>query len=457
MSRLAEFIYSRAWAMREDLIEPLTDIVTRHLAGEKLSKEDIQARIGSDKKARSGYQVVGSTAIIPIMGVISKRASWVHDVSPGVGTSTQRISEDIKAAIADRAVADIAFEIDSPGGSVDGVPELADQIFELRGTKPMTAYVSGMMASAAYWIGSAADKIVATKASQIGSIGVYALVRDFSVAEHNRGVKNTLIRAGRYKAAGHPAKAMTDEDRQVIQEEITDYFEMFVAAVQKHRGMSDEQVRAVAIGRTFIASKAAENGLIDEIGDMTAILGSSEGAVRVNQPAGTEPEAAEKQEESGMDYSKITLEVLEKECPDLVTSIQNKAREGYVAASEIAQPEDAEKAKSDAVTAERARVCGIVAKGAVKEYAAAGVADIVQDAVNNGLSVAEAEGKMKDRALRQLQGLDNPSPGASHDDDPQPEEPKTHEDHLKLARAYKEEHKCTMQEALQKTAAKRRR
>jgi len=259
---------TRPWAIRENYLQVISSAVKELLNGDE---EAAGKRFGED--FQPGYEVSGGVAIISISGIIFKRQSLFRRLFQS-GTSILRIQNDLNAALVDKDVSTILLDIDSPGGSVDGVAELADLVYEARSRKEIIAYANGQMASAAYWIGSAASKIYASKTAEVGSIGVYAVVEDWSVHNHNAGIKVDVIKAGRYKAAGHPDRPFTEDDREVIQAEVNEYFNLFVEAVARHRRFSKEQMAAVANGRIFIGQKAASARLVDGIRKVNELVPS---------------------------------------------------------------------------------------------------------------------------------------------------------------------------------------
>ena len=272
--KINKLLFMRPWAVREDILRLITVIFERHTMGEKLSNQEIEAIAKSNKKEDSGYEVKDGIAYVPIYGVISKRSNMVENISQPVGTAIQQIRTDFKLSMEDNDAKTIIFEIDSPGGSVDGVAELSDMIFQARGTKKMIAYANGQMDSAAYWIGSSADKVYASKGSEVGSIGVFSVIDDYTVANHNTGLRVEIIKAGKDKAAGHPDKPFTQEDREIIQEEVDTYYGLFTEAVKRNRNMSAENLENVATGEIFIGQKALDAGLIDGVMDYDTLINS---------------------------------------------------------------------------------------------------------------------------------------------------------------------------------------
>jgi signal peptide peptidase SppA len=156
--------------------------------------------------------------------------------------------------------------LDSPGGEVFGVSELADKIYAAREQKKIIAVANSLMASAAYWIGSSAHEIVATPSSITGSIGVIAMHEDWSKALESMGVKTTIITAGEHKADGSPYAPLTEPAAIEIKKRVDYYYEMFTESVGRNRGNTANQVKKTyGDGRVFNAKEAKDIGLIDRI------------------------------------------------------------------------------------------------------------------------------------------------------------------------------------------------
>jgi ClpP class serine protease len=147
----------------------------------KLREQRARA-IGAKLRDVGGMLVeqVGKVAVLPMFGTISQRPSLMTKYSGG--TSAEQFAGAHAALLDDGSVRSIVWEVDSPGGSVAGVPEAAARLVGMRGQKKTVAVSNALMASAAYWLGSAADEIVAAPSSLTGSIGVVAVHEDYSRA-----------------------------------------------------------------------------------------------------------------------------------------------------------------------------------------------------------------------------------------------------------------------------------
>ncbi|NJN53292.1 MAG: S49 family peptidase [Anaerolineae bacterium] len=178
--------------------------------------------------------------------------------------SVQKFTAQFRAALRDPDIASIVIDVDSPGGQVGGVEELAAEIFDARGQKPITAVVNTLAASAAYWIASAADEIVISPSGQAGSIGVFLIHEDMSAALAAAGETVTLISAGKYKVEGNPFEPLTEEARGAMQEMVNEYYGMFTKAVARNRGVKVADVRnGFGEGRVVGAGQAVALGMAD--------------------------------------------------------------------------------------------------------------------------------------------------------------------------------------------------
>jgi signal peptide peptidase SppA len=202
------------------------------------------------------------------------------------GTSTGQFGRDFDAIINDSRFGAVILNIDSPGGSVFGVKELSDKIYNARGRKPIVAVTNSFNASAAYWISTAADEMVVTPSGEIGSVGVVAVHQEISKAEEQYGVRTTIIKAGRYKAEGNFHEPLNDEAREAIQKRVDEYYDDFVSSVARNRGTTAAAVKSkFGEGRMFGAKEAVERGMADRIGTLEAVGVRMAGAIAAKKKA----------------------------------------------------------------------------------------------------------------------------------------------------------------------------
>ena len=266
-------ILTSPWSIIPSKLIEIVEIYNVHLKGEKIDLKIIEAQIGKPlNREDQGYEVIDGVALIPIDGVISKKMNMFSKISGGA--STQMIARDFQQALKDPTVRAIILNIDSPGGSVDGTFELANMIYESRGTIPIIAHTDGMMASAAYAIGSAADKIyISGNTTQVGSIGVIVTHYDYSAQDEKRGIKITHITAGKYKAVGADSKPLSQEDKEIIQAEVDYLYTEFVETIARNRGVPvDQALSGMAEGKLFIGKTAITAQLADGVSALEKLI-----------------------------------------------------------------------------------------------------------------------------------------------------------------------------------------
>ncbi len=207
-------------------------------------------------------QNIEKTAVIAIHGILTKKPG-AFDVFLGM-TSYEQIEEQITQALADSSIETIILEIDSPGGEVNGVFDLADFIYESRAKKRIIAIANDDAYSAAYAIASSAEKIFLTRTSGIGSIGVIASHIDQSEFDEKQGIKYTTIFAGRRKNDLNPHEPINSEGLESLREEIDRLYEMFVQLIARNRNLSTERIKSTEAGLYF-GEKAIEIGLADGV------------------------------------------------------------------------------------------------------------------------------------------------------------------------------------------------
>ncbi len=225
--------------------------------------------IGSRRMPRPRAR--GSVAVIPLQGPITQRGSAFDEFFGG--TSAQAFEAAFARAMQSDRVSAVVLDVDSPGGTVGGVQQAADRVFAARGTKPVVAVANSVMGSAAYWIGSQADHVVATPNSDVGSIGVFRMHQDVSEAMAKDGHKFTLIGVPEHKTESTPFAPLSDDARAHHFEQVEEKFAAFNASVARARGVSEKDARAnFGRGRDFSSHKAKSVGLVDRVASMDDVL-----------------------------------------------------------------------------------------------------------------------------------------------------------------------------------------
>jgi capsid assembly protease len=264
-------ILTSAWAIQPEKLLEIQSIYATHLRGDKIDLEALEARLNRPlANEQQEYELrAGGVAVLSIEGVIAPKANMFTRVSGGV--STQMATQQIESAMADSRVRALVLSIDSPGGSTFGTPELANAIYEMGQTKPIVAVSDATMASAAYWIGSAANAVfVSGPTVQVGSIGV---VMTHNYQPQAAGTKATDITAGRYKRIATANEPLSDAGRAYLQGHVDHLYSVFVETVAKHRGTTPEAViEHMADGRVFIGQQAIDAGLVDGVATVDALV-----------------------------------------------------------------------------------------------------------------------------------------------------------------------------------------
>lgn len=214
----------------------------------------------------------GRVAQISIVGSITRRGSMWEDFFGGA--SVEGTIAALRNVAADDSVSTVLLNIDSPGGTVDGLPELAAEVRKLRDSKHVVAMANSLAASAAYWLASQADEIVASPEALIGSIGVFTAHQDWSAMLEHMGIKTTYIHAGKYKVEANPDEPLSTEARDHLQSIVDEAYGLFVADVAKGRGVTAAQVRSdYGQGRVLTAKDAKAVGMIDRIAGYHETIG----------------------------------------------------------------------------------------------------------------------------------------------------------------------------------------
>lgn len=267
-------VFTTPWAILPDKLAEICEVIELRSRGQEFTREEIRERVGvfDRPQDRTAAGRGGQVAVLNLFGTITHRANMLQEFSGG--TSTEIFSKAFQAAVEDGNVSAIVINADTPGGTVPGVPELSEQIYNSRGTKPIITVVNPMMCSAGYWIGSAADEIVAVpSAIDIGSLGVVNVHSETSQMDEKLGVRNTVIRSVSSKALVNSFEPLTAEGRDFLQSRVDEIHTDFIAAIARNRGMSVAEVEAkFPQSPTFMAAGALQIGMVDRIATLETVL-----------------------------------------------------------------------------------------------------------------------------------------------------------------------------------------
>ncbi len=260
------------------------------------------------KHGDAPYPVVDGIAVIEIAGVLIHRGSWIGQSSGQ--TSYEGIAAQIEAAAGDPTVRGIALEIDSFGGEVAGVFDLADRIRAIRGRKPVWAFIAEHAFSAGYALASQADRILLPRTGAVGSIGVVVMHADLSGQLDQDGVRVTLIHSGQHKVDGNPYEPLPDTVRDDIKREIDALRFLFAETVAAGRaGRLNQEAALATEAATFRGTDAVSAGLADEVIDLTRGFARFRESLSRSSPTARLPRAAHtKPKEAAMNANRDTEE-----------------------------------------------------------------------------------------------------------------------------------------------------
>jgi len=209
-------------------------------------------------------EVGDKVAVITLEGPITGTSDTLFFSSQGV--DSQKVVKVLKAASEAKNVKAIILEINSPGGTVVASKEIADAVKEL--DKPVVAVIREIGTSGAYWVASATDYIYADELSLTGSIGVNGGYLEFSGFMDKYGVGYQELKGGKFKDAGNPYEALSEEEKKILQSKIDVIHESFIKSVAENRGMEFNEVKKFSEGLYYLGVEAKEIGLIDDFGGM---------------------------------------------------------------------------------------------------------------------------------------------------------------------------------------------
>ncbi|MFH2124945.1 MAG: S49 family peptidase [Pseudomonadota bacterium] len=256
---LTSVMGEQPWFIQPEALGPWAEMVRA-----SADTEGVQAAAGKKGDAVTGYHLEGSVAVVPIVGVLTKRPIFSMR-GERLSTGYDEVRAAVRAAAAAPVAAAVLLDIESPGGQVDGVHEAGEDLAAIAQGKPVYTYANGLMASAAYWLGSVGRTIAAPATAAVGSIGVVMAHMDFSVMLDRVGIKVTYLHAGAYKVMGNDSEPLSVEARAYFQERLDHLYGLFVTAVMSNRGVTYSKVLPMTDGKVFIGEQAKKIGLIDAV------------------------------------------------------------------------------------------------------------------------------------------------------------------------------------------------
>lgn len=262
--RILAAIRSAKWAVTPSTLQAIRDTLSARITGKLAPRAgDMEIDDCEDDDPEEPFEMIAlGVASVKLHGIVGKNLSSLEMKCGGCDIAC--VQENLQAALADSGVAAVVLDIDSPGGTVNGVQEFAAEIAEMSAGfgKPVIAYASGTCCSAAYWIACGCAGVACSPSSDVGSIGVYMAMIDESANWQQEGYKLVLIKAGEWKAAGIAGSTITPEQSAMWQSEVDLIYGQFTDFVRAARaGIADETMQ----GQSFYGPRALAAKLVDNI------------------------------------------------------------------------------------------------------------------------------------------------------------------------------------------------
>lgn len=275
-TRILDIALNSVWAMEEEALTNLLTIAAREHKIDTEALEAYRAKALANAERTTFRQGV---AIMAVDGALFPKANLMTDISGA--TSYDILRRDLQASLDDSKVKAIIMSIDSPGGSVKELSELAEAIYQARGTKPIVAYVRGTCASAAYFLASAADHIVVNDMSEVGSIGAMLTL---SKSEDPKGTTTY-----QFISSQSPMKNVdpgTEAGAKSYQSRVDTMAQVFIETAARNRGVDTETaLKNFGKGGILIGKEAVEAGLADAVGNFEAVLAELAGGKKPGSKA----------------------------------------------------------------------------------------------------------------------------------------------------------------------------
>ena len=214
-------------------------------------------------------------ATLNISGSLVARHAWWHEWFAGEITSYEVIQDAVDILLNSKETKNVLIQVDSPGGMVTGLDVAGKALESLARRKNVKVHVDNLAASAGYWLASAPKApLTASRMAEVGSIGVIAIYEDYSKWLEDEGIKYHVIHAGKEKAYGFGGTEFTEEEIASLQKSVDTTNNFFLTHVSKARNLKLSDSEKWAEGKVFYAGEAKTLGLIDEVSDLSRVIGS---------------------------------------------------------------------------------------------------------------------------------------------------------------------------------------
>ena len=207
-------------------------------------------------------------AVVPVEGTIASANDSLGGIQPTV--SPEGLADALRQAGQDPGVVAVVLEVNSPGGGVTASDEMHQSILDFRENtgKPVVISMGDVAASGGYYISTAADRIFANETTLTGSLGVIFQFNNFAEAAKKYGIKQVVIKSGKYKDLGNAFREVRPEEREIFQSLVDESYSEFVDVISEGRDIPEDRVREIADGRVYSGVQAKELGLVDSFGGL---------------------------------------------------------------------------------------------------------------------------------------------------------------------------------------------
>ena len=256
----------------------LASRLERSLISSEALEQRLQAAISADSQGdgarlQYGYMldIVGNVAVININGVLVNNDDPYNRFFGEVGYP--EIQGALAEAISQPGVKSILLNMNTPGGAVSGISDMADTLKAVAQHFPMHAHASSSACSGGYWLSCAADSISASSLAEVGSIGVIAVMRSYYQYYKDMGIENVVLRQGEFKALGNPYEPITEAAKKATLDQMGVVYDTFLNLVSESRNIPVQKLKDTAAeGRVFFGQDAIKVGLIDKISSFDQVL-----------------------------------------------------------------------------------------------------------------------------------------------------------------------------------------
>ncbi len=257
-------IYDAPTALAQGLVDTVLcreEILETHFDGDTVTELDAYLL------ARPRGDVAARVALVYATGTILPGESrW--DKWQGKSAGSVTVVEQLQAAREDEDIAAVLFRVDSPGGSALASDLIWHEVERVGKEKPVVVSMSGYAASGGYYVSCGADSIFADPGTLTGSIGVYAGKIDLKGFYDKIGLKREFVTRGENALLFSDNATFTTKQRDRFQGLLSNFYERFLAKVAAGRGLSRDEVAAVAEGRVWTGAQAVEHRLVDGLGGL---------------------------------------------------------------------------------------------------------------------------------------------------------------------------------------------